>query len=1134
MNAQPRSGLALAARYAIPFGLLLIPLWMTQVSSVVPEPYLDEVFHIPQAQAYWAHKWTQWDPAITTPPGLYLFSYAVCALLLFLRGSPTKLDPPALRATNAVAAAVLLPLRLQTVLDTVRKQRNTRPSGAWLSHTVLNICLFPPLFFFSGLYYTDILALLVVIEAYHWDLNRSARPRGSLLETLVFVAFGVAALAFRQTNIFWVSVFFGGLQVVRRLRRATRTCNSAALADIIQAGSKNELYDPLVLDASLADYLKTAISLCSVALNNLGSVISSLVPYLIILAAFGTFVLWNGSVVLGHKEFHTASLHLAQMLYIWPYFLFFSWPLLLAPLANILLPKFMLPKFLNQGFPASRRRLPSILTVLIVLPVMLAVVHFNTIVHPFTLADNRHYVFYVFRILLRSHPYTRYVATIAYFMGAWMVISAMGYSPFTAPPKVASVVKPQPTPEPAQKPAEKGQQKPERKQKGSKKTAPAPAPAQSADPISPEAWAELQEHIRRRQRAQYETSRVSFVLVWLAATALSLITAPLVEPRYLIIPWVMWRLHLPVSPTPVVYRKDVDDKEDLKARFAINFPLFMETAWFLLVNVLTGALFLHGEQPPLTTFHRSITPPPRSRSRRNIATSAASPHEQQADNPAPQHQTKPKALPSPINLTHIKDFGPSSGNNVDCIRLSDILGDPLIRECWQFNYLFDVDFLMGQFDPDVKDLVKVKVVHGSWKRESENRIRVDEACSRYSNVEPIVAYMPEPFGTHHSKMMILLRHDDSAQVIIHTANMIAGDWANMTQAVWCSPLLPLSSLESSCDGSKPISAPWGSGTKFKRDLLAYLKEYGVKKTGPLVEQLAKYDFSAVRAALIASVPSKLKTGGGSSSNGNGRTVWGWPALRDALRHVPLCESGATPHIIAQMSSIASLGQTDKWLKDIFFDALAPSPPSKQRPQYSIIFPTAEEIRRSLNGYSSGGSIHMKLQSAAQQKQLQYLKPYMCHWAGDVAGQLPSRNRDAGRRRAAPHIKTYLRFTDARRMDMIDWALVTSANLSTQAWGAAASTSGEVRICSWEVGVLVWPELFVREEPEKVVMVPCFKRNEPDTSWSASSDEADASTVQVGFRMPYDLPLTPYGTEDVPWCATMPHPQPDWLGQTWES
>jgi tyrosyl-DNA phosphodiesterase-1 len=240
-----------------------------------------------------------------------------------------------------------------------------------------------------------------------------------------------------------------------------------------------------------------------------------------------------------------------------------------------------------------------------------------------------------------------------------------------------------------------------------------------------------------------------------------------------------------------------------------------------------------------------------------------------------------------------------------------------------------------------------------------------------------------------------------------------------------------------------------------------------------------------------------------------------------------------------MSSIASLGQTDKWLKDIFFDALAPlsSRSQKQRPRYSIIFPTAEEIRRSLNGYGSGGSIHMKLQSAAQQKQLQYLKPYMCHWAGDVAGQLPPENRYAGRRRAAPHIKTYLRFTDARRMDEIDWALVTSANLSTQAWGAAVNAGGEVRICSWEVGVLIWPELFTTEEEKKekksVVMVPCFKQDGPDTSRAAPKDEANKTALQVGFRMPYDLPLTPYSAQDIPWCATMAHSQPDWLGQTWE-
>jgi alpha-1,2-glucosyltransferase len=52
-------------------------------------------------------------------------------------------------------------------------------------------------------------------------------------------------------------------------------------------------------------------------------------------------------------------------------------------------------------------------------------VKFNTIVHPFTLADNRHYVFYIFRLLLR-HPLIKYAAVPVYFLCAWLVIDAMG------------------------------------------------------------------------------------------------------------------------------------------------------------------------------------------------------------------------------------------------------------------------------------------------------------------------------------------------------------------------------------------------------------------------------------------------------------------------------------------------------------------------------------------------------------------------------------------------------------------------------------------------------------------------------------------------------------------------------------
>lgn len=99
----------------------------------------------------------------------------------------------------------------------------------------------------------------------------------------------------------------------------------------------------------------------------------------------------------------------------------------------------------------------------------------------------------------------------------------------------------------------------------------------------------------QRKAQQKEAPRVSFVLVWIAATALSLVTAPLVEPRYFIIPWVMWRLHLPPSPTPVALRQQrpADENERARADLATNAPKFLETAWFIAINAITGYVFLY-------------------------------------------------------------------------------------------------------------------------------------------------------------------------------------------------------------------------------------------------------------------------------------------------------------------------------------------------------------------------------------------------------------------------------------------------------------------------------------------------------------------------------------------------------------
>lgn len=99
-------------------------------------------------------------------------------------------------------------------------------------------------------------------------------------------------------------------------------------------------------------------------------------------------------------------------------------------------------------------------------------------------------------------------------------------------------------------------------------------------------------------------------------------------------------------------------------------------------------------------------------------------------------------------------------------------------------------------------------------------------------------------------------------------------------------------------------------------------------------------------------------------------------------------------------------------------------------------------------------------------------------------------------------------------------LVTSANLSKQAWGEGTNAGGEIKVSSYEVGVMVWPELYGSD----ATMVPTFKTDTP-------SGEGKNGSV-VGARMPYDLPLVPYGKDDEPWVATASYREADWLGMSY--
>ena len=278
---------------------------------------------------------------------------------------------------------------------------------------------------------------------------------------------------------------------------------------------------------------------------------------------------------LGDKENHIASIHLTQMLYIWPYITFFSFPLFIPYILNALLPQSVIPLPLRMG--STRHLLPRLGITSFSIGAMLIVVHYNTVVHPFTLADNRHYPFYVFRLLLR-HPAIKYMVTPIYYICAWAAIATMSGFP---------------------------------KEKNKKRIQSREENEGAVSSLLPSAATSLE-----------PGTRVNFVLVWLLTTSLSLVTAPLVEPRYFIIPWLIWRLHVPSSMPPgsamsgrsssrSTSSKHDDQRHKSGAEeqktphwlssltdrsFAkCDYRLVLETLWFLGVNWVVGYVFLHWE-----------------------------------------------------------------------------------------------------------------------------------------------------------------------------------------------------------------------------------------------------------------------------------------------------------------------------------------------------------------------------------------------------------------------------------------------------------------------------------------------------------------------------------------------------------
>ncbi|NXW49378.1 TYDP1 phosphodiesterase, partial [Nyctiprogne leucopyga] len=426
---------------------------------------------------------------------------------------------------------------------------------------------------------------------------------------------------------------------------------------------------------------------------------------------------------------------------------------------------------------------------------------------------------------------------------------------------------------------------------------------------------------------------------------------------------------------------------------------------------------------------------------------------------------------NPFRFFLTKVTGIEQRYNSGALHIKDILS-PLfgtLISSAQFNYCIDVAWLVRQYPQEFRKK-PLLIVHGE-KRESKAELLAQ--ARPYENISFCQAKLDIAFGTHHTKMMLLL-YEEGLRVVIHTSNLIAEDWHQKTQGIWLSPLYPR--LPQGTDGSAGESE-----TNFKSDLISYLMAYNSPTLQEWIDLIQEHDLSETRVYLLGSTPGRYQ--------GSDKEKWGHLRLRKLLKeHASSIPAQESWPVVGQFSSIGSVGADgSKWLCSEFQESLVAAGSNvttllKCDVPIHLVYPTVNNVRQSLEGYPAGGSLPYSIQTA--QKQL-WLHSYFNKWSAEISG----------RSHAMPHIKTYMR--PSPDFQKIAWFLVTSANLSKAAWGALEKNGTQLMIRSYELGVLFLPSAFGLGKGYFRVRGKMLSENN------------DSATY---FPVPYDLPPEQYGSK----------------------
>ncbi|XP_005096984.1 putative Dol-P-Glc:Glc(2)Man(9)GlcNAc(2)-PP-Dol alpha-1,2-glucosyltransferase [Aplysia californica] len=346
--------------------------------SIQNDPYMDEVFHVPQGRHYCHHNFTHWDPMITTLPGLYLSSVVILSPLAWVK----QVDLLSVCSTqNLRACNILFNLGNFLLLYQLSRRLQDRKDRHKKVQHLMNACvltLFPVLYFFTWFYYTDPGSTFFTLLMYSLCLGQK-----HFLAALI----GCIAIVFRQTNVIWVlfCVAIAKIEVLEQFLKSKKLVreNFHSLEDL----------------HAFKLIVKAVFESPSTCLTVIKDIICKVFWYLCVLLAFAVFVYLNEGIVVGDRKHHQAVLNFPQVFYFLAASAVFSFVHLISPMKI----KIFLCVVLKNP-----------VKFLLFTSVMVYLVRTFTYEHKYTLSDNRHYTFYVWSYIYRRHDMVRYALIPGY------------------------------------------------------------------------------------------------------------------------------------------------------------------------------------------------------------------------------------------------------------------------------------------------------------------------------------------------------------------------------------------------------------------------------------------------------------------------------------------------------------------------------------------------------------------------------------------------------------------------------------------------------------------------------------------------------------------------------------------------